>query len=193
MIATTKCKIGKDCGNGRVKLGLCPRHSYRFKKYGNTDKPSQKGVNATHQKTGTKEYNSWKGAKERCLNKSNKAYQKYGGRGIKICDRWSKSFLDFLKDMGNAPSKNHSLDRRNNNGNYCPENCRWATKKQQANNTRWNRVIVFKGVKKNLIQWSEITGIKYVTLKHRLNRGWSIEKALGIINGKFVITDDSNN
>jgi len=76
--------------------------------------------------------------KDRCLNKSAPAYAAYGGRGIRVCKRWQKSFQAFLKDVGRRPSTNHSLDRINNNTKrgYCPSNVRWATKRQQARNRR---------------------------------------------------------
>jgi hypothetical protein len=86
------------------------------------------------------EYKTWLGMRERCYCKTNHAYNNYGGRGIKICDRWlaieGKGYINFLEDMGRKPNKSFSLDRINNDGNYEPTNCRWATPKQQANNKK---------------------------------------------------------
>lgn len=89
-----------------------------------------------HGMTNTSEHRTWKAMKQRCLNENNKHYKDYGGRGIKICKRWLKSFENFYKNMGKRPGKLYSLDRKNNNRGYTPSNCRWATKKQQASNRR---------------------------------------------------------
>jgi hypothetical protein len=89
----------------------------------------------THGMTESGEYRSWRGAKKRCLDPKNPAFPRYGGRGIQVCERWRDSFENFLVDMGPKPSPRHSIDRINNDGNYEPGNCRWATKTQQARNT----------------------------------------------------------
>jgi hypothetical protein len=94
------------------------------------------GCTRQHGKTSVPEYGPWRWLKQRCLNKQNKAYHNYGGRGIKVCARWRKSFLAFRADVGCRPSRHHSLERIDNDGNYEPGNVRWATVKEQARNTR---------------------------------------------------------
>lgn len=132
----------------------------------------------THGLTHTKEWNAWRMLRQRCNKPESKFYINYGGRGIKVCDRWMKSFENFYKDMGLAPSKTHSIDRINVNGNYEPDNCRWATPKQQANNKRMNLVIEFNGEKKTLQQWSEYYNIGPRTIKYRLSSNWSVKDSL---------------
>ncbi len=127
----------------------------------------------------TKTYRAWHGMKQRCLNQFDKSYKNYGGRCITICERWRNSFENFLADMGESPM-GASIDRIDNDKGYCPENCRWATTKQQANNRRSNVVIAFEGRTQTLMQWSEELGIKHSTLKMRLRRGWSVEEIFSI-------------
>lgn len=123
-----------------------------------------------------REYRIWSGMRGRCYGHHHSNIN-YKQRGIKICDRWDK-FENFIEDMGAAPTNKHTLERMNNNGNYTPENCKWATRKQQNRNHRRNRRITFKGETKILVEWSETLGINYNTLTKRLNSGWPIEKAL---------------
>lgn len=122
------------------------------------------------------EYKSWRGAKERCTNPNHQSYKYYGGRGIKFCDQWINSFEQFLKDMVPKPSPKHSLDRIDNNGPYSPENCRWATKKEQSSNRSDNRLLTINGETKPLFLWAESSGIDRSILKDRLKRNWSIER-----------------
>lgn len=115
----------------------------------------------------------------RCYNPHNQKYKRYGARGITVCEEWRKSFLSFYTwAHENGYRKGLTLDRINNDGNYEPSNCRWATPKQQANNASFNRIIEYNGEKHNLCEWSAITGVKRETIAHRLNKGWETGKAL---------------
>jgi len=123
-------------------------------------------------------YSSWAEMRRRCLNPNHRKYHRYGGRGIKISKRWD-SFRNFLKDMGERPDGT-TLDRYpDNNGNYEPGNCRWATPKQQGSNTSACRKIVVGGKQfQTLKELAESLGIKRLTLHMRLKRGMPLEKAL---------------
>lgn len=118
--------------------------------------------------------------KTRCYNINSPAYKNYGGRGIKVCDRWlgPDGFLNFAADMGERPSNNCSLDRINNNGDYCPENCRWTDVVTQANNRRANKTLTFNGETLTEAEWARKIGVKYTTLHERIRRGIPVEKAL---------------
>lgn len=116
-------------------------------------------------------YGTWTAMKSRCLNPNFEAYKDYGGRGITVCSRWSESFADFLADMGERPTPAHTLERNNTNGNYEPNNCRWATRLEQANNKRNNRQISIEGVTKTLAQWALDAGVTEAGLRARIKRG----------------------
>ena len=134
--------------------------------------------NAKHGMKGTKEYKAWSEMKQRCINQNAQQYKNYGARGIKVCDRWLQSFENFYADMGKAPD-GFSIDRIDVNGDYCPENCRWASIREQQNNKRNTFFITFNGITKPLSYWSETLGIKPNTIHARIRYlHWSIEKAL---------------
>ncbi len=124
------------------------------------------------------EYVAWNGMRARCHNPSNPNYARYGARGIRVCEAWRNSFETFLSDMGRKPSTKHSIERINNNGNYEPSNCRWATATEQANNRRSSRVIKFNEEEKTLAEWSRLSGVSVTTIYQRIKYGWSIERAL---------------
>lgn len=113
-------------------------------------------------------YRAWANIKTRCNDTKAINYKYYGGRGIKICDRWL-TFINFWEDMKESYKKGLTLDRINNNGNYEPSNCRWATMKEQTNHRRNNHLFTFNGVTKTLAQWSEIMGINRETLRLKVN------------------------
>jgi hypothetical protein len=114
--------------------------------------------------------------KRRCNNPNAENYPYYGGRGIKVCERW-ESFENFLHDMGVRPSK-MTLDRKDSNGNYEPSNCRWASKADQATNTSRNVILEKDGKKMTVSQWAEELGVNPTSITLRLRRGWSHERAL---------------
>lgn len=133
---------------------------------------------STHKLTNTSIHRAWASMKSRCLNKNHKSYPLYGGRGINVCNRWM-IFENFYQDMGERPSKNHSLDRVDNNGDYTPENCRWADRYQQQSNRRTNHYITFSGETMTIAQWSRKLQINTKTLATRiLTLKWSYEDAL---------------
>lgn len=131
-----------------------------------------------HGKKSWPEYNVWNHMLQRCTNPRNRGYRNYGGRGIAVCDRWLNSFENFIADMGRRPSQELMLERKNNDGPYCPENCVWATRKEQNRNTRQNRLLTHAGMTLIITEWAEITGISYGTLATRLKSGWSVDDAL---------------
>jgi hypothetical protein len=133
-----------------------------------------------HGMTKSREYNIWIGMKARCLDIKATSFKRYGALGIKVCHRWLESFQNFLDDMGLCPSVNHSLDRYpNNKGDYTPNNCRWATPKEQARNTKNNVYIIYNGRRRLLVEWAEELGIKSQTIYVRIFvRKWDIERAL---------------
>lgn len=117
------------------------------------------------------EYRIWGEMIQRCCNEKSNRWSSYGGRGIKVCQRWKDSFEEFLKDMGRRPAKGLSLERRDNDGGYTPENCYWATKKEQQRNKRTTVRIEINGVTRPLVEWSEISGVPESTIRARMNRG----------------------
>lgn len=132
----------------------------------------------------TEAYKSWIKMNARCHNSGSTSYRNYGARGINVCDRWA-NFGNFINDMGERPP-GHSLDRIDNSKGYSPENCRWATRKEQNRNKRGNRMITYKGETLPLVVWAERFEIKYVTLVRRLVLGWTVNEALETpINIKF--------
>lgn len=121
----------------------------------------------------------WRSMKERCYNPRVDQYKDYGGRGIIVCPEWCNEFQAFYDwAMENGYKEGLTIDRKDNNGNYEPSNCRWATRKEQNNNTRANHLITHNDKTQTLTQWAQEVHIKSHTLLARLNRGWSVEKAL---------------
>lgn len=136
-----------------------------------------KKANTTHGQLKTPEYRAWRNMLGRCENKAHNSYFRYGGRGISICDRW-KDFNKFVEDMGSRPSPKHSLDRIDNEGNYEPSNCRWATDSEQLRNTSSNLWIEWNGERRTAVEWAEKLGIKVRHIYDRIYSGWEVERVL---------------
>lgn len=124
------------------------------------------------------EYRAWQTMRLRCIEPTNAAYPNYGGRGISVCARWLDSPQAFIDDMGPKPSPKHELDRKDNNGNYEPDNCRWVTRKVNDRNRRNNRMVEFHGETLTITEWCERLGMPLDTVCKRLSGGWTAEKAL---------------
>lgn len=130
----------------------------------------------THGMRSAPEYKVWASMLNRCRNPAEKCYSRYGGRGIVVCDRWLK-FENFAKDMGDRPN-GLTLERIDNGGKYCPENCRWATHQEQNSNKRSNVLLTFNGETKTQSQWARQLGVGHKLISSRIRFGWPIEKIL---------------
>jgi hypothetical protein len=173
------CKC--DCGNKKIILGYS-LFTNNTKSCGCLSSINTIHRNTKHGKSNTRLYSIYRGMKARCYYKSERSYKDYGGKGIIICKEWLNSdtgFINFYNwAIKNGYKNNLTIDRINNDINYSPDNCRWVDMNTQANNHTNNRLLTYKGDTKTIKQWSEITGLKYMTLMSRINRGWNIEKAI---------------
>lgn len=180
-----KCECGKETITTYGKL------AYNHKKScGCILKEVVSKTHSKHKLRKDRLYNIWAKMKQRCYNTNNKSYKNYGGRGIKICKEWleeENGFINFYKwainngykeHLEKFGSKNTTIDRIDVNGNYEPNNCRWATQREQSLNRRSNVFISYNGETKTISEWVEKTNLTYSSIKHRLKRGWSIERTL---------------
>lgn len=132
----------------------------------------------THNDSNSSEYRTWDAMKRRCYNPATKHFEHYGGRGITVCDSWRDSYENFLSDMGRRPSRRYSLDRIDNDGNYEVSNCRWTIPKIQIRNRSNARHYDFDGRQYSAMELSERFGVPFNTLRSRLNRGWTVARAV---------------
>ena len=170
-----KCDCGKVCilEAYKIKSG----HTKSCGCLGVENKKTLYKYSIKHKKMDTKLYRVWQNMKRRCYTASSNSYKNYGARGIKVCKEWSQDFISFYNwAMANGYKENLTIDRINVNGNYEPNNCRWATMEEQANNKRNNVFINYNGEKLSINQWSKKTGIKRETIYWRLQHGFSLEK-----------------
>lgn len=172
---TWKCVC--DCGKEIIVVGARMRFG-SVKSCGCLQREMASLANKTHGMTKSKLHVDWRAMRKRCFCKNDKAYKDYGGRGITVCDEWNDFMAFYEWSMNNGYSEELSLDRIDNDGNYCPENCRWTDSITQGNNKRNNFRVEYNGETKTLAEWSRITGIGSSTIKSRIISGWSIEDAL---------------
>jgi hypothetical protein len=175
-VAVYKCECGtsfamqcrSECGT--KSCGCLAKETARKLLTGNKHRETHGAIN-------TGSYKTWRSMRGRCNDKNNNEFHRYGGRGIKICDQWN-SFDCFVSDMGERPAGT-SIDRINNDGNYEPSNCRWATAKEQSRNKRSNRFIEIDGKRKSLAEWAECNGAaKSTTIRKRLLKNVIPEEAV---------------
>lgn len=161
----TVCKT--ELKRGKVKSCGCLKAEYVSKAV------------SKHKMSHSRIYRTWTNMKARCYERKLSGYKDYGGRGITVCDEWKNNFMAFYNwAMANWYKDNLTIDRINVNGNYEPSNCRWATQAEQNRNKRTIIFITYKGITLCVSQWAKKLGIKTVTLRARLKKGWSIDKAL---------------
>lgn len=180
------CSVA-SCEKKHLATGLCTTHYLRRYKNGNLEPRVE-----WHGLAGTPEQNSWQKIKQRCLNSRNAAYRDYGGRGIRVCERWRRSLSAFYQDMGAKPGRQYSVNRINNEAHYscgrCEQcarnswtaNCEWATQDVQNNNYRRNVFIKIGGRVQTLTEWCRELGLSYGTISRRRFKGWDPSRMLEI-------------
>lgn len=175
-------KVTAVCDCGGVWLGrIYPLRNEETRSCGCLLKEARRSAgraNKKHGMDGTPEYIAWTAMRSRCRDPKHKSFHNYGGRGITVCSDWDEDFQAFFRDMGPRPGPGFSLDRIDNNLGYSKGNCRWATRSEQANNVRRNRVYVFMGEGLTISEAAQRFGIKYSTLKRRLDAGEAPDAAV---------------
>ncbi len=165
-----------DCGNKCIVVGDKLRRGEK-KSCGCMMREWQHMSHSSHGLSDSKLYRIWRSMRGRCKNPGVLCYKDYGGRGIKVCDEWESSFIAFLAWAVQAGYQDGlTIDRIDVNGDYSPQNCRWATRLEQSRNKRNSRFLEFQGERKTLSEWAEITGIPLNLISGRYTRGWSAER-----------------
>lgn len=173
IMAICECGKSKDYRLSDLKSGMSTN-------CGCVRRVSLRNRNMTHGDSKTALYSVWRGMNERCVYAKHVKYNRYGGRGISVCSEWAGSYEQFKKwALLNGYVHGLELDRKDNDGNYSPENCRWVTKKTNRRNKSTNRMLVFNGESRCIAEWADITGISQDTIKDRINKlKWSVDRAL---------------
>lgn len=170
------CSVN-NCNNIANRKGMCSLH-YRRQLRGVPLGPSTRlRQSVYHGLSSHPAYHNWEQMIQRCNNPKKDNYHLYGGRGIKVCERW-RNFANFIADMGEKPTTKHSIDRIDNDGNYEPSNCKWSTAKEQAQNRRPNSAIPiyeFDGIKAPLSEHCKRKGVKHGTALYRIRHNWGLE------------------
>lgn len=175
--ATWLCKC--DCGNEHITSANYLKQGHTTSCGCRNQEVRRKRYLVHGESKGNRLYRIWQAMKRRCYNPKAAFYKDYGGRGIKVCDQWMHDFPAFRDwALANGYADNLTIDRIDEEGSYCPENCRWATAKQQVNNRRITKRLTYNGKTQSLSEWADATGIAHATIEGRLKRGWSIERAL---------------
>lgn len=172
-----ECKC--DCGKTVLVRANSLKHN-RVKSCGCLRKESNARTKTTHGMSKTRLYTAWHTMKGRCLNENDKHYPRYGGRGIKVCEEWKESFENFKNwAIRNGYKDDLTLDRINNDGDYCPNNCRWTSQKTQNNNRGVSINITYKGKTQNLSEWCKELNIPYLRVWQRIKKyGFTFEEAI---------------
>lgn len=134
------------------------------------------------------EYNIWRGMMDRCYNQKNANYFRYGGRGIVMSNEWRENFEAFYKDMGPRPGPEYSIERIENDKGYYKGNCKWATKKEQANNRGNSKQYIYRGKSQNLEDWCKELGLNFNTIYSRISKGWSFKHAITISVNEHLVS-----
>lgn len=175
------CLFACDCGK-TTKAGLHDVRNGHTRSCGCYHNEIRSIVCLTHGHTAnrrsTPEYRAWKAMKARCFDPNNISYKNYGARGVTVCEEWLNDYPSFLKEIGRRPSKNHSVDRINNNGNYEPGNVRWATRKEQRRNSDRIHPVTINGVTKIICDWAAVSGVPEESISSRIRHGWGHERAV---------------
>ena len=167
-----------DCGNSVAVRGGDLRNGHT-RSCGCLLKQVTSARSITHGQSKTPLYRIWNSMRQRCENKNDAAYQNYGARGVTVCDEWMHSFQSFSDwAFQHGYVDGLTIDRKDNNGGYCPENCQWVTMKTQQNNKRNNHVLTFNGKTMTVAEWSDFLNVRPSAIYSRLYSGWSVERAL---------------